>query len=234
MPKSSLTDQAYDLLKNDILTCRIMPGEQIAQAQLVERFGIGLSPVREALQRLAQEGFVQSIPRFGYLISPVTIADVQELFELRKILECAAVSLAVERGTEKDIRNLNNEADFTYVYHDLESYSDFLQRNNEFHRNIATLSGNQRLVDAISKVLGELLRLFHLGLDLRDSAEEMREEHVELVTALLERDADLAEEIVQIADCSLSRTDHRSTRATSPNGKRNDKPARCICLDIFV
>jgi DNA-binding GntR family transcriptional regulator len=197
MPKSSLTDQAYELLKNDILTCRIMPGEQIAQAQLVERFGIGLSPVREALQRLAQEGYVQSIPRFGYLISPVTIADVQELFELRQILECAAVRLAVERGTEEDIRKLNNKADFTYVYHNHESYSDFLQRNNEFHRNIATLSGNQRLVDVISKVLGELLRLFHLGLDLRDSAEEMREEHVELVTALLERDANLAEEIVQ-------------------------------------
>jgi DNA-binding GntR family transcriptional regulator len=197
MPKSSLTDQAYELLKNDILTCRIMPGEQIAQAQLVERFGIGLSPVREALQRLAQEGYVQSIPRFGYLISPVTIADVQELFELRQILECAAVRLAVERGTEEDIRKLNNKADFTYVYHNHESYSDFLQRNNEFHRNIATLSGNQRLVDVISRVLGELLRLFHLGLDLRDSAEEMREEHVELVTALLERDGDLAEEIVQ-------------------------------------
>ena len=197
MPKSSLTDQAYDLLKNDIISCRFMPGEQIAQAQLVERFGIGKSPIRDALQRLAQEGFVQSIPRFGYLISPVTVADVQELFELRQILECAAVRLATERGPEKDLQQLNNEAEFSYVYHNRQSYNDFLQRNNEFHRSIATLSGNQRLMDAISRVLGELLRLFHLGLDLRDSAEEMREEHVELVGALLERDPDRAEEIVQ-------------------------------------
>jgi DNA-binding GntR family transcriptional regulator len=158
---------------------------------------LGISPVREALQRLTQEGFVQAIPRFGYLISPVTIADVQEIFELRNILESAAVRLAAERGSNETIQQLAEEANFTYIYHDWETYTAFLNLNDDFHRSIATISGNHRLEDAISKVMGELMRVFHLGLDLRDSGEEMREEHLELVNALTNRDADQAEMIIQ-------------------------------------
>lgn len=196
MQTSSLTTQAYELIKHKIITCDIAPGEQIAQAQLVEKLGLGLSPVRDALQRLTQEGFVQPIPRLGYLIKPVTISDVQEIFELRRILETAAVRLAATRGSDESIKILTQEAGFTYIYHNRESYTAFLVRNDLFHRSIATLSCNQRLVDAVSKVMGELMRVFHLGLDVRDSAEEMREEHIELVNVLTSHDADQAETII--------------------------------------
>jgi DNA-binding GntR family transcriptional regulator len=196
MNERSLSEKAYDLIKNEIITCVIMPGEQVAQAGLAERFGLGLSPVRSALQRLAQEGFVQAVPRFGYLVSPVTLSDVQELFELRDVLEIAAVRYAADRANPQTLETIARQADFTYVYHDRQSYSDFLARNDQFHRSIASLAENHRLAEAISKVLGELNRVFHLGLDLRDSGEEMRSEHLELVEALLKRDATHAEDIV--------------------------------------
>jgi DNA-binding GntR family transcriptional regulator len=173
------------------------PGQQVAQQQLAERYELGMTPIREALQRLAQEGFVQAIPRFGYLVTPITFSDVHEIFELRTILESAATRLAAARGTDKQLEGLAQAARFTYVFGDTESYGGFLVRNADFHRSLALVADNARLAAQISKLLDELTRVFHLGLDLRDSAEEMRDEHWALAQALCNRDPDQAEQIVQ-------------------------------------
>jgi DNA-binding GntR family transcriptional regulator len=206
----SLTGKAYELIRDEIITCTLPPGQQIAQAQVAERLGMGLTPVREALQRLAEQGFVRVIPRFGYIVSPVTLSDVAEIFELRGILEAVAARLACERATDAQIAGLADSAQFTYVYHDRQSYSEFLARNFEFHRSVAVAAGNQRLADSIARTLAELTRVFHLGLDLRDSAAEMRDEHIALTQALEARDADRAEAIVR---SQISRSQQRVAEA---------------------
>ena len=193
----SLADKAYDILKNEIITCSLEPGQQIVQSRLAERYRIGLTPIREALRRLAQEGFAQPIPRFGYIVSPITLSDVREIYELRSIIESAVVRLAAVRGLQEQLNEILASANFTYVYKDRESYTDFLARNAAFHRTIAVAARNQRLVDLVSRLLDELTRVFHLGLDLRDSTEEMRHEHLALAQALCDRDPDRAEQIVR-------------------------------------
>lgn len=195
--RPSISDQAYEIIKTEIITCALKPGEQIVQQQLVEKYQLGTTPIREALQRLAQQGFVQPIPRFGYIVSPITFSDVHEIYELRSILESAAVRLAAIRGTEQQLEEIVRAADFTYIYKDRQSYSDFLAHNFDFHRSVAVLTGNRRLIDQISSLLDEMTRIFHLGLDLRDSADEMRDEHLALAKALLNRDPDRAERLVQ-------------------------------------
>jgi DNA-binding GntR family transcriptional regulator len=193
----SLAGKAYEIVKGEIITCALEPGLQIVQSQLAERYHIGLTPVREALQRLAQEGFVQPIPRFGYIVSPITLSDVREIFELRSIVESSAARLAAVRGLQEQLDEILAHADFTYVYKERQSYTDFLAHNADFHRSVAVAARNQRLVDLVSKLLDELTRVFHLGLDLRDSAEEMRDEHLALAQVLCDRDPDRAEQIVQ-------------------------------------
>jgi DNA-binding GntR family transcriptional regulator len=173
------------------------PGRQVAQQQLAERYQLGMTPIREALQRLSQEGFVQAIPRFGYLVTPITFSDVHEIFELRTILETAATRLAAARGTDKQLAQIAQAARFTYVFGDTDSYDSFLVRNADFHRSLALVADNARLAAQISRLLDELTRVFHLGLDLRDSAEEMRDEHLALASALCNRDPDQAEQILQ-------------------------------------
>jgi DNA-binding GntR family transcriptional regulator len=193
----SLAGKAYEIVKGEIITCALEPGQQIVQSRLAERYQIGLTPVREALQRLAQEGFVQPIPRFGYIVSPITLSDVREIFELRSIVESSAARLAAVRGLQEQLTKILTSADFTYVYKERQSYTDFLAHNADFHRSVAVAARNQRLVDLVSKLLDELTRVFHLGLDLRDSAEEMRDEHLALAQVLCDRDPDRAEQIVQ-------------------------------------
>lgn len=197
MTEPSLADRAYESIKNAIITCDLPIGEQLAQSKLADKYQIGLTPIREALHRLAQEGFVQSIPRLGYIVTPVTVVDLKEMFELREILEAAAVRLAATRASAEQLDHLADMANFTYVYHDRASYSLFLNQNAQYHAAVAEVAGNRRLADAIGRVLGELTRVFHMGLDVRDSAEEMKAEHLELSDALCARSPDRAEEIVR-------------------------------------
>ena len=192
-----LADQAYKALKKDIITCALEPGEQVVQAQLSNAYGFGATPIREALQRLAQEGFVEAIPRFGYIVTPITFRDVREVYEFRLIIETAAARLAAERGSQKQLTGLLETSKFSYVYGDRKSYSRFLSRNMDFHRSVAVAAGNERMVNTLSTLLEEMTRIFHVGLDLRDSAREMRDEHVSLCEALLERDPDRADKVVR-------------------------------------
>jgi DNA-binding GntR family transcriptional regulator len=193
----SLADKAYQALKKDIITCSLRPGQQIVQAQLSNAYGFGATPIREALQRLAQEGFVEAIPRFGYVVSPITLRDLREIFELRLIIESAAARLAATRGSHEQLERILEDCQFSYMYGERDSYTQFLSRNIDFHRSVAVAAGNNRMVHLLTGLLQEMTRVFHLGLDLRDSADEMRDEHIALAERLLDRDPGRAEDVVR-------------------------------------
>lgn len=201
---SLLSSRAYQSIKGDIVTCVLVPGSSIGQLELAENYHMGLTPIREALRQLAQEGFVQPVPRLGYIVSPITTKDVQEIYEMRIILETSSFRLAATRGTENEFQNLLDFADFTYTYKDLPSYSRFLANNKVFHQTVAEMARNSRLVQQVSRTMDELTRVFHLGLDIRDSAEEMRDDHLALCRALIERDASRAEQLIR-SEILLSR-----------------------------
>jgi DNA-binding GntR family transcriptional regulator len=196
MKNSSLAEKAYITIKKDILTCAFDPGSQVAQSQLVQRYDFGVTPIREALKRLEHDGYLRSIPRYGYVISPITIKDVEDLYEIRLMLEISSVQLAVKRATNEQLGEIKTSANFTYTHKNRESYLHFLEHNISFHVLIAQASGNRKLAGMLNSVLNEMTRIFNLGLDLRDSAEEMRHEHVALSNALATRDVDQAVKII--------------------------------------
>jgi DNA-binding GntR family transcriptional regulator len=206
----SLSQIAYDRIRAEIITCALAPGQQLAQAQLAEKYGLSLTPVREALQRLAHEGLVQPYPRFGYIVSPVTAELVLSLYEYRAALETAAVRLAAARASNEALSRLAESAGFTYVYHNREQYTGFLERNAAFHNSIARLAASPRLSEALAGLLDELTRIFHLGLDLRDSAAEMQAEHLALAEALLARDPERA---ARVAAEQIQRSQQRVLEA---------------------
>ncbi|HPH96062.1 MAG TPA: GntR family transcriptional regulator [Anaerolineaceae bacterium] len=193
----SLASTAYQRIKTDIVECAFDPGQYIAQADLAARYKMGITPIREALRQLSQEGFVTSIPRLGYVVSHITAQDVQEIYEMRYLLETASVRLAAQRAAPELLAQIHDSAQFTYTYKDRRSYTEFLNRNAAFHSSIARAAGNQRLAEQVARILDELNRVFHLGLDIRDSADEMKQDHVALSEALRNRQAELAVQVVQ-------------------------------------
>lgn len=190
------TDEAYDYLKRRILLCELSPGEELREAGLAESAGFGRTPVREALRRLVQEGFVEVRPRQGYRVAPITLASVHDVFELRLLLEPAAVEFAIRRAPREAITALHDLAHAHYVHGDQESYERFIVDNLNLHVRIAESTGNQRLAHMLGNLLEEMQRLFFLSLDARDSSTEQMHEHHELYDAMLAGDVGKAWRIV--------------------------------------
>jgi DNA-binding GntR family transcriptional regulator len=191
----SLAERAYQLLRADIISCALRPGQQVVQSKLAEKYQIGTTPIRDALHRLALENLVQPVPRSGYVIAPITLTDIQEQFELRYLLESFAARMAATRGSEDDLREISRLADITYVFKDKDSALSHIALNADFHRAIAVAAGNQRIVDQLSGLLDESARLFYLAIDLKDQSEAMRQEHLLLVEAICSRDPERAGQI---------------------------------------
>lgn len=183
-PEASLAQQAYQRLQQEILTCVLAPGQVISERELARKYEVSKTPMREALSQACHQGLVQRLPGRGYLVAPITIRDIRALFDLRLILETAAVERAARHTASALIAGLREMSAVKYQPDDPESHIHFLKTNRSFHLALAEAAGNPRLLALMADLFDELERLFHLGLRLRDSSEEMRREHQELVAAL--------------------------------------------------
>jgi len=193
----TLTDRAYEVIRDDILYHLLPPGTLITESALVSRYSIGKTPVREALVRLAREGLVISHPRKGHEIAPLTLAHAQELFLARKLLEPAAARIAAERGV--DIAGLNElEAlcDVPVDPSDHDSVVSFIKVNTAFHLGVTRASGSTQLTRMLRDVIEQLDRYVYLGIVLSPPrATGYAHEHSDLLDALRDRDADRASEV---------------------------------------
>jgi DNA-binding GntR family transcriptional regulator len=193
---SSLTDQVYARLRHEILTCELEPGRELSEAELAARFSVSKTPVREALATLRQEGFVHTFPRRGYQVIPVTFGDMNELFDVRTILEAGAAELACSRISDAELDQLDRLADVVYDRAEKPSLKRFIEANRDFHEAIARASGNDRLHQLVMRQVLELERFFYLGAKLRDVNTETTSDHHEIVRVLRRRGAVEARQIM--------------------------------------
>jgi DNA-binding GntR family transcriptional regulator len=186
--KKTMAEGVYQALKRDIITLKHPPGASVTEQELANLYGSSRVPVREACGRLLQEGLLTAIPYKGYFVNQISVKDIRDCFELRGVLESQAMALAEGRYGDDDIRRLEELAATEYTFHDWSSYADFLERNLDFHVQVAALSGNDRLVGTLFELLGTMQRFFFLGLDHGDFGAEMRHEHQKLVSLLKNSD----------------------------------------------
>ena len=196
MRRQLLTDAAYDRIKRAIITCELAPGQQITEEQLAASYAVGRAGVRAALKRLCQENFVLLASRKRYLIAPVTLKHVNELFELRLLLEPVAARRAAGHLTPETIDRLKHLCNEQYVLGNHESAARFLHANTEFHATIAASSGNSLVAEVIHSTLDKVERVHHMAHLLHDRNELSRQEHVGMLDALLEADGERAERLM--------------------------------------
>ena len=192
----SMMTKVYAILRRDILSCQILPGQELSEGDLAARFKMSRTPVREALAKLRTEGLVKTFPRMGYQVAPVTFQDMNELFGIRTMLEARAVELAGERITQEEISELRALSDIIYDRAEQPSIYHFVQANRDFHEAIAKASGNVRLHAMIMQILDELQRFFYLGARLRDVSTETTASHKMMVDALEARDGARARDLM--------------------------------------
>lgn len=196
--RSSLAETAYRQLKADILTCRLLPGTLLAAPQLAEQLEMSRTPVHEALKRLSLEGLLVVEPRVGYRVTPVTVRDIEETFELRLVNEAHGAGLAARQAAARDVavlraqheRAMKNVGSGTI---DDPSYVESLMAGNrEFHISVAAMSGNQRLARFVEELLDEGQRAYFIYfLPHRPIVRDM---HAPVIDAVAARDPEAARE----------------------------------------
>lgn len=192
------SEHIYNEIRNAILYGfpGYLPGSVLSENKVAEFFGVSKTPAREALNWLRNEKLVEVIPYKGYLVANPTVKDLVDLFQLRLILETAAVELAVKNIRHEDIERLRNLTYQKNVYDEQDYKLNFRKINLEFHTEVAKISGNTLLGNNVKQTLEQMQRaLFH------DFAEEEidthHEEHRELVSALEDRNEELAVRLIK-------------------------------------
>jgi len=191
-----LSERACSTIRQDILSCVIEPAAILTEGGLMVRYGIGKATCRVALQRLAQEGFLRVLPRQGYVVTPITLKDVEEVFALRLQLEPLSARLAAGKADIDMLNRLERACrnDDTSLGINTR-IGKFMDANAAFHMAIAEYSGNARLVRMLGGLLNEMERLVSLGFGVQNTKPEIRHDHTSLISALQNGDGKRAEQI---------------------------------------
>ena len=150
----SLTDRAYDALEEMICTLQLAPGEVLSEGALSETLGIGRTPVREALQRLAREGLVTVLPRRGVLVSEFNVKKQLRMLEVRRELERLMARSAASRATNEERERFGALARAMYESADAGDDIRFMRLDREFNVLVSQANRNEFASEAISLMAG--------------------------------------------------------------------------------
>jgi len=195
--KHNLNDFAYKLIKDDIISCVLLPGTVISEGLLIECYGLSKSPTRSALIRLKQEGLITSLGRQGSVVSRIMLSDVQEIFQLRLLIDVTVAQLAAGKVDVTKIRTLNKDVHTKSKTRKKNKMADYLRANREFHQYVAQSSGNQRLAVLAKSLMEQHERIVHLGLVKQNRRQDFLHYHDEFVEALINGDGERAGRLVE-------------------------------------
>jgi len=194
-PTPSLRDKALEILRQAIVTGQIAPGELYSAAALAKELGVSVSPVREAMLTLVNEGALEVVRNRGFRIPEFAEQDLAEVFDLRLLLEVPSMGRLARmdlKDAQADLERLVVATEETV--HDA---TEFLARDRDFHLYLLALRGNERLVDIV-RVLRDQTRLYGLGPGAnRQLRVEAAHEHRDLVDRILHGDAAGAEDVMR-------------------------------------
>lgn len=160
-PSNISKDLIYEELRRSISLGHREPGERLDLEALAAHYGTSVTPVRDALQMLSQEGLVTIKARSGYFVTYVTLKQLHDMLELREILEVASVERAALQITEEQLDQLER-VPAGYTGEDDESYIRYMSENRTFHYLIAEASGNHELAEMLGRLHDRLIRFMIL------------------------------------------------------------------------
>jgi DNA-binding GntR family transcriptional regulator len=173
------------------------PGAPLCEAELARQLRTSRTPVREALSRLIEEGYVERVPGRGYVVTPITVTLIQNVFEVRRLLEGAAAARAAGFADATAIARLRKLAAFEYVPGDAAGFRKATEANAAFHLAVAQASRNAIIADLVRHSLDQVTRIIALGVDYEPLQESASREHDAVVDAIERRDPEGARAAVE-------------------------------------
>jgi DNA-binding GntR family transcriptional regulator len=184
---ANATSHVLDAVRADILSGRLPAGSTLRQEELAERFGVSRMPVREALKRLEAEGLAETLPSRRVRVAELSKAEIEDVYDMRAVLEPLAVRLAVPRLTRAGLRDAAHALEAAEDEEDAETFG---ARNAAFHLALMEPCERPRLLTAITALLDVSDRYQRAALTDVEHTALVREEHRRLLDAARRGDAD--------------------------------------------
>lgn len=195
----SLTQDAYEHLRDDVLSCQIRPGQKLKINELIERLGVSQGAVREALSRLTSEGLVVAEPQKGFRASPVSAAELKDLTRVRIEIESLCLQRAIEMG------DLKWEADLLAAYHALSKTPEktnametvrmtesWAQVHGRYHETLIAACDSPWLLRIRAQLFAQAERYRRMSVTLQQVKRDTNQEHLNIMQAAIERNTRLA------------------------------------------
>ena len=186
-----LADRAYLAIRGLIVSLELAPGAVIDERALMQLLGIGRTPVREALRRLAQEQLVEVFPRRGMFVTGVDVRDLARISEVREVLEPEAARLAAERATEAERDEL------AALSGEIGGPGDLMALDERVHRAIYRAAHNDLLETTLGQYYVLALRIWMIALDRAHELEEAVEAHRDVLEAVVVGNGDRAADVMR-------------------------------------
>ncbi|MBO0872263.1 MAG: GntR family transcriptional regulator [Pseudonocardia sp.] len=193
----SLVDEAYEQVKHIILAQEASGGSTISEARLTRDLGMSRTPVREALARLATEGYIRPASGRGYIIVKLTAQDLVNVYQVRAVLEGLAAAEAAQRVRRVDLARLEDLYDEMTVARDEGRDKDLASLNSNFHATIAEISGNTYLKSMLDGIRNVFDRYRPAALMVPGRREDAHTEHGDMIEALRRQDGESARELAE-------------------------------------
>jgi DNA-binding GntR family transcriptional regulator len=179
----TLSEQVYHAVRARIMAGALAPGTFLREKDL-ETMGVSRTPIREALGRLASEGFLERLPHRGFRVPEESVANLLELYPIVASLELLAGRLAFDRFTAEDVARLRDINARLAEARDRGDGRAMLDLNTAFHRLITERGGNRRLALLLDDLRSQLTRLEHWYYSGRDRTQRSIQEHEEIIAAV--------------------------------------------------
>jgi DNA-binding GntR family transcriptional regulator len=192
----SLAEKAYQLLVRKIIRLEYPPGSVLAEKHLMDDLGIGRTPIREALQRLAIERLVDHLPNRGMLVSDISATSVQQIYEFRALVDGYAAWLAAQRATAQQIEELGTLHRYLVRATEDDDIDQYVGLDRRFYSVLSAAAHNILIAEAVPRIFNLHLRLWFFISTKIGGWHTIARSHEEMtkgiVDALARRDAQAA------------------------------------------
>ncbi|MEH6524311.1 GntR family transcriptional regulator [Sulfitobacter sp.] len=191
------SDKLVDQIKQDIFTGVLRPGDKLEEAELVERFGVSRTPIREAIRSMVDCGLLETRPRKGAIVRSLSAKELHDLFEVAAELEGMACRLACENLTRNHMASIQkalDECGLAAAAQDTRGYAD---ANLAFHAAIHAASGNIWLIDQLEQIEARINVYRLMPYEVVGRLEVSMQEHNDINDAIVNREGKVANELMR-------------------------------------
>lgn len=192
----SLADQVFDHIETDILNGKYQRGEILTENKLCSELGVSRTPVREALKRLEQEHLIEDSQK-GIVVVGISEKDLEDIFTIRKEIECKAAEMAAENHTDDQLAIIKEALEFQEFYLKKNDPDRIKAMDSRFHETIYKMSGSIIFYDVLEPLHKKILKYRKASVSNSSRAEASVAEHRAIYEAIAARDGKLTSKLIK-------------------------------------